>query len=120
MVPGGGAVRGTLESALERAWHATAAELRAAGLDAPSVHACLSARDEIEPEAEVRRKASRLVAWKGNVASALHQSASKDLRYLLTGPAADNELRAVVRALRAMPGVRKVECRLRPHHAVPA
>jgi len=43
-----------------------------------------------------------------------------DGRVILTGPAADSELRAVVRALRAMPGVRKVECRLRPHHAVPA
>ena len=43
-----------------------------------------------------------------------------DGHVILTGPAADTELRAVVRALRAMPGVRKVECRLRPHHAVPA
>ena len=40
-------------------------------------------------EAHARRKASRLAAWKDNVASALHHSASKDLRYLHTGPAAD-------------------------------
>src|SRR5262245_20472915 len=40
------------------------------------------------PEAEARRKRSRIAMWKGNVASALHHSASKDLRYLWKGQAA--------------------------------
>ena len=40
------------------------------------------------PEAEARRIRSRIATWKENVASALHQSASRDLRYLSTGPAA--------------------------------
>ena len=64
---------------------------------------------------KVRIKLDDLMEHPGSVNIEIH-----DGRVILTGPAADNELRAVVRALRAMPGVRKVECRLRPHHAVPA
>jgi len=43
----------------------------------------------------------------------------RDGRVILTGPAEEPELRTAVRALRSMPGVRKVECRLRAH-PVPA
>jgi SagB-type dehydrogenase family enzyme len=45
------------------------------------------------PEAEARRKRSRIAAWKGNVASALHHSASKDLRYVPQGQAAERFVR---------------------------
>jgi osmotically-inducible protein OsmY len=38
-------------------------------------------------------------------------------RVTLTGPAAQPELRAVTRALRALPGVRHVDCRLSAHAA---
>jgi len=58
-VPRVGRVRiGQLEEhfgSLERAWHATAGELKAAGLDAGSASACLAARAEVDPEAEARR-----------------------------------------------------------------
>ena len=64
---------------------------------------------------KVRIKLDDLMEHPGSVNIEVHEG-----RVILTGPAADTELRAVVRALRAMPGVRKVECRLRPHHAVPA
>ena len=64
---------------------------------------------------KVRIKLDDLMEHPGSVNIEVH-----DGRVILTGPAADSELRAVVSALRAMPGVRKVECRLRPHHAVPA
>jgi DNA processing protein len=40
---------------LERAWHATAGELRGSGLDAGSVSACLAARESIDPDEELRR-----------------------------------------------------------------
>jgi osmotically-inducible protein OsmY len=63
---------------------------------------------------KVRIKLDDLMEHPGSVNIEVH-----DGRVILTGPAAEPELRAVVRALRAMPGVRKVECRLRPH-AVPA
>jgi SagB-type dehydrogenase family enzyme len=41
------------------------------------------------PEAEARRKMSRIAAWKENIASALHHAASKDLRYVPQGRAAE-------------------------------
>ena len=63
---------------------------------------------------KVRIKLDDLMEHPGSVNIEVH-----DGRVILTGPAAEPELRAVVKALRAMPGVRKVECRLRPH-AVPA
>jgi len=63
---------------------------------------------------KVRIKLDDLMEQPGSVNIEVH-----DGRVILTGPAAEPELRAVVRALRAIPGVRKVECRLRPH-AMPA
>jgi len=64
-VPRVGRVRtGQLEDhfgSLERAWHATPGELRAAGLDAGSVTACLGARDAIDPGAELRKLAEHRV-----------------------------------------------------------
>ena len=63
---------------------------------------------------KVRIKLDDLMEQPGSVNIEVHEG-----RVILTGPAAEPELRAVVHALRAMPGVRKVECRLRPH-AVPA
>ena len=60
--------------------------------------------------AKVRVKLDDLMEHPGSVNIEVHEG-----RVILTGPAAEPELRAVVRALRAMPGVRKVECRLRPH-----
>ena len=43
--------------------------------------------------------------------------AVRDGRVTLTGPAAERELRPVLRALRRLPGVRRVECHLTPHAA---
>ncbi len=58
-VPRVGRVRtGQLEDhfgSLERAWHATPGELRASGLDAGSVNACIAARDAVDPDGEVAR-----------------------------------------------------------------
>ena len=48
------------------------------------------------PEAAARRKRSRIAIWKGSVASALHQSASRDLRYLAQGAAADRLVQKLV------------------------
>jgi DNA processing protein len=69
-VPRVGRVRtGQLEEhfgSLERAWHATAGELHASGLDAGSVTACIAARDSIDPDAEVTRLAEhrvRALTW---------------------------------------------------------
>jgi SagB-type dehydrogenase family enzyme len=45
------------------------------------------------PESEARKKRSRIASWKENVASALHQSASKDLRYIPPGRAAEDFVR---------------------------
>ena len=59
---------------------------------------------------KVRIKLDDLMEHPGSVNIEVH-----DGRVILTGPAAEPELRAVVRALRAMPGIRRVECRLRPH-----
>jgi SagB-type dehydrogenase family enzyme len=44
------------------------------------------------PDAEARRKRSLIAAWQGNVASALHHSASRDLRFL-QGQAAEGYVR---------------------------
>ena len=41
---------------LENAWTATAAELRAAGLDQRTVSAVVAKRPDISPEAEIDRK----------------------------------------------------------------
>ncbi len=60
--------------------------------------------------AKVRVQLDDLMEHPGSVNIEVH-----DGRVILTGPAAEPELRAVVRVLRAMPGVRKVECRLRAH-----
>lgn len=40
-------------------------------------------------EVAARRQRSRIATWKENVASALHHSASRDLRYVRPGPAAE-------------------------------
>ncbi len=45
------------------------------------------------PAAEARQKRSRIAAWKENVASALHRSASRDLRYAPQGQAAERFIR---------------------------
>lgn len=58
----------------------------------------------------VRIKLDDLMEHPGSVNIEVH-----DGRVVLTGPSTEPELRTVVRALRAMPGVRKVECRLRLH-----
>lgn len=47
---------------LERAWRATAGELKAAGLDSATVSACVAARDTIDPDAEIERLAQHGVA----------------------------------------------------------
>jgi DNA processing protein len=47
---------------LERAWRATAGELKAAGLDAATITACMAARDTIDPDAELERLARHGVA----------------------------------------------------------
>ena len=47
---------------LERAWRATAGELKAAGLDTATVSACIAARDTIDPDAEIERLAQQGVA----------------------------------------------------------
>ncbi len=60
-VPRVGRVRATqLEEhfgSLERAWHATAGELKAAGLDGATIAACAAARGAIDPDAELERLA---------------------------------------------------------------
>jgi DNA processing protein len=47
---------------LERAWHAAPGELKAAGLDAATVSACLAARDAVNPDEEAERLAQHGVA----------------------------------------------------------
>jgi len=59
---------------------------------------------------KVRIQLDDLMEHPGSVNIEVHEG-----HVILTGPAAEPELRTVVRALRAMPGVRTVECRLRPH-----
>jgi hypothetical protein len=60
--------------------------------------------------ARIRLKLDALLAQPGSVNIEVH-----DGRVLLTGPAAASEVRKLVRALRAVPGVRRVDCRLTAH-----
>lgn len=59
---------------------------------------------------KVRLKLDELMEHPGSVNIEVHQG-----RVILTGPAGQPEVRQVVRALRALPGVRRVECRLKAH-----
>ena len=60
----------------------------------------------------IRLKLDELLEHPGSVNIEVH-----DGRVCLTGPAAGPEVRKVKRALRAMLGVRAVDCRLTPHAA---
>ena len=60
----------------------------------------------------VRVALDGLMAQPGSVNIAVQEG-----RLVLTGPAAEREIRPLLRALRRLPGVRKVECRLTPHAA---
>lgn len=42
---------------LEHAWRATPGELKAAGLDSGTISACIAARDQVDPDAELERLA---------------------------------------------------------------
>ena len=72
------------------------------------------ARRESVPDdvliARVRLKLDRLLAQPGSVNIEAH-----DGTVSLTGPVAEREVRKVVRALRALPGVRALNCRLTAH-----
>ena len=59
---------------------------------------------------KVRLRLDELLEQPGSVNIEVH-----DGRVTLTGPAAAPELRQVARALRALPGVRRVDCRLTAH-----
>ena len=58
----------------------------------------------------IRMKLDKLVEHPGSVNIEVHEG-----RVTLTGPVGDRELRPLKRALRAVPGVRKLDCRLTPH-----
>ena len=58
----------------------------------------------------VRLRLDELLAQPGAVNLEVHDGC-----IVLTGPVAERELRPVKRALRAMPGVRRVDCRLTAH-----
>ena len=58
----------------------------------------------------IRMKLDELLEQPGSVNIEVHEG-----RVRLTGPVGDRELRPLVRALRAVPGVRKLNCRLTPH-----
>jgi osmotically-inducible protein OsmY len=58
----------------------------------------------------IRLKLDELLEQPGSVNIEVH-----DGRVSLTGPAAAHEPRSVIRALRALPGVRGVDCRLTAH-----
>jgi osmotically-inducible protein OsmY len=60
----------------------------------------------------VRVRLDQLLEQPGSVNIEVHEG-----RVTLTGPAADRELRPVLRALRRLPGVRHVQCRLTAHAA---
>jgi osmotically-inducible protein OsmY len=60
--------------------------------------------------ARVRTKLDQLVEHPGSVNIEAH-----DGRVTLTGPVAERELRPLKRALRVVPGVRKLDCRLTTH-----
>ena len=72
------------------------------------------ARRETVPDdvliTRVRLKLEELLAQPGSVNIEVH-----DGRLRLTGPAAKEEVRNVVRTLRALPGVRALDCRLTAH-----
>lgn len=72
------------------------------------------ARREIVPDdvliTRVRLKLDELLAQPGSVNIEVHEG-----RVSLTGPAAEREVRKVIRALRALPGVRGLNCRLTAH-----
>ena len=61
---------------------------------------------------KVRLRLDELLEHAGSVNIEVH-----DGRVCVTGPAAAPEVRKVIRALRALPGVRTVDCRLTPHAA---
>ena len=58
----------------------------------------------------VRLKLDGLLAQPGSINIEVH-----DGQVSLTGPAAEHEVRKVARALRALPGVRALHCRLTAH-----
>ena len=72
------------------------------------------ARRETVPDdvmiTRIRLKLDELLAQPGSVNIEVHEG-----RVSLTGPAAEHEVRKVVRALRALPGVRALDCRLTAH-----
>ena len=73
-----------------------------------------SARRETVPDdvlvTRVRLKLEELLAQPGSVNIEAHGG-----RVLLTGPVAAAEVRNVMRALRALPGVHGLDCRLTAH-----
>jgi len=58
----------------------------------------------------IRLKLDQLLAQPGSVNIEVHEG-----RVCLTGPAAADEVRRLVRALRALPGVRTLDCKLTAH-----
>ena len=58
----------------------------------------------------IRMKLDKLVEHPGSVNIEVHEG-----RVTLTGPVAERELRPLKRALRLVPGVRKLDCRLTTH-----
>jgi osmotically-inducible protein OsmY len=60
----------------------------------------------------IRMRLDELLAQPGSVNIEVH-----DGRVSLTGPVGDRELRPLKRALRRLPGVRALDCRLTPHAA---
>jgi len=73
-----------------------------------------SARQETVPDdvlvTRVRLRLDQLLSQPGSVNIEVH-----DGRVRLTGPAAAREVRKVARALRLLPGVRALDCRLTAH-----
>ena len=62
--------------------------------------------------ARIRAKLDQLLEQPGSVNIEVHEG-----RVRLTGPVGERELRPLKRALRAVPGVRKLDCRLTSHAA---
>ena len=58
----------------------------------------------------IRLRLDELLAQPGSVNIEVHGG-----RVILTGPAAAPEVRKLIRALRALPGVRTLDCRLTAH-----
>jgi hypothetical protein len=73
-----------------------------------------SSRRETVPDdvlvTRVRLKLDELLAQPGSVNIEVHGG-----RVRLTGPAAASEVRKVMRALRALPGIHGLDCRLTAH-----